>query len=390
MKRLRNVLTILTIVSLLICSVGTFAQTNQVEAKLKEMMQQLKIPGLSVAVVKDGQIVYEKALGLKDIEKNIPLAEDDIFRIASISKSFCATAIMQLVERGKLSLDDDVSDLVGFKVRNPNFLEKKITLRMLLSHTSSLSDKGGYFNFDAIDPAKNNGETKCYGDYEPGTKFLYCNLNYTLIGAIIERASGERFDNYIAKHIIKPLGIYAGYNVDSLDRNKFATLYTYNKAKDTLTESKTAYIANRAIWNNYQMGYSAYSFSPTGGMKISASDLAKVMLMHMNYGIYKGKRILSEKSSKLMQSPSTDTGTGDYYGFAIRVRKSPKLAGNNWLVGHTGSASGLLSAMFYNPDKKFGFVLISTGSVRDTYDIPFEIRKVLVDGINILYENFIK
>lgn len=367
-----------------------FAQQEKAEKELKKMMEQLKIPGLSVAVVKDGKIIYTKALGLKNIEKNTALASDDIFRIASISKSFCATAIMQLVEQKKLNLDDDVSKLVGFTVRNPHFLDKVITLRMLLSHTSSLNDSAGYFTYDAIDPAKNEGSTKCYSDYEPGSQFKYCNLNYNLIGSVIERASGERFDNYIKKHIIQPLGIYAGYNVDSLDRKKFVSLYTYNNKTDELTESKIAYIANRKIWDNYQLGYSAYSFSPTGGMKISAPDLAKVLLMHMNKGIYNGKRIISEESAKLMQAPSTVVDEGAYYGFAIRNIQSTKLAGGNLLIGHTGSASGLLSAMFFNPDKRFGIVLISSGSVRDSVKLPFEMRKVLVDGVNILYDNFLR
>ena len=375
---------------LLMSSQVTYAQADKAEAELKQMMEKLRVAGLAVAVVKDGKISYSNAFGLKNIENNTPLAKDDLFRIASISKSFCATAIMQLVEAKKLSLDDDVSDLIGFRIRNPHFPDKVITLRMLLSHTSSLNDSDGYFNYDMIDPAKNNGKDKCYSNDEPGSTFKYCNLNFTLIGSIIEKASGERFDNYIKKHIIEPLGIYAGYNVDSLDKQKLVSLYTYNKKTDSFTESTKAYMPNRNVWKNYQLGYSAYSFSPTGGMKISAPDLAKVMLMHMNKGTYNGVQIISKNSATQMQTPSTDTGTGDYYGFAIRIRKSPKLAGDHLLVGHTGSASGLYSAMFFNPDKKFGFVIISSGSLPDTYEIPFEMRRVLVDGINILYDNFIK
>lgn len=369
---------------------SSYAQADKAEKELKKMMENLQVAGLSVAVVKDGQIIYTNALGLKNIEKNLPLAKDDIFRIASISKSFSALAILQLVEANKLSLDDDVSDLLGFKIRNPHFPNTPITLKMLLSHTSSINDSAGYFNYDAIDPTKNNGSTKCYSDYGPGTLFKYCNLNYNLIGSIIEKASGERFDNYIKQHILNPLGVYAGYNVDSLDSDKFVSLYTYSKKDQKFTESTRAYMANRAIWNNYQLGYSAYSFSPTGGMKISAPDLAKVMLMHMNKGTYNGVQIISKNHAAEMQSPLVETGTGGHYGYGIRLYQSPKLVGDHLLVGHTGSASGLYSAMFFNPDKKFGFVVISSGSLPDSEELPFTMRKVLVDGMNILYKNFIR
>ena len=186
------------------------------------------------------------------------------------------------------------------------------------------------------------------------------------------------------------MGLNAGYNVDSLDSNKFATLYTYDKKTETFNESKTAYRPNRNVWNNYQLGYSAYSFSPTGGMKISAIDLAKYMTMHMNYGVYKGKRIISETSAKLMQKGVVKVGDEEEYAFAIRRVKSNDIADGNLLVGHTGSASGLYSTMFFNPDKKFGMVLISTGSLPDDHEGAVRFRKVLSEGMNILYRNFIK
>ncbi len=376
---------------LLIC-LGVISQATaqkNATAELKQMMTDLRVVGLSVAVVKEGKIIYSNALGSKNVQKGTSLSTDDVFRIASISKSFCATSIMQLVEAKKLSLSDDISDLVGFKVRNPNYPNKVITLKMILSHTSSLNDSAGYFNFEMIDPSKNNGNVKSYSKYEPGSAYKYCNLNYTLAGVVIERASGMRFDNYVKANIIEPLGLYAGYNVDSLDRKKLASLYAYDKKTDSFSESTKAYLPNRVVWDNYQLGYSAYSFSPTGGMKISAIGLAKYMTMHMYKGVYNGVRIISENSAKLMQTSAVNIGEKDDYGLAIRIRQTPDIAENTYLVGHTGSASGLYSAMFFNPDKKFGFVVISSGSLPDTVG-TIGTRKVLVDAVNILYRNFIK
>ena len=130
------------LIILLVC-LGTtnisIAQADKAEAGLTQIMKDDKVVGFSVAVVKNNKIIYTKSMGMQDIEKNLPLPDKAIFRIASISKSFSATSIMQLIEAGKLTLDDDFSDLVGFKVRNPKFPNTVIILRMIMSHTSSLS-----------------------------------------------------------------------------------------------------------------------------------------------------------------------------------------------------------------------------------------------------------
>ena len=373
---------ILSIIFLLSCSLSVFAQNEKAEADLREIMKKLDVVGLSVAVVKKGDIIYSNSFGLKDIDTKAPLSDSDIFRIASISKSFSATSIMQLREAGKLSLDDDFSDLVGFKIRNPKFPEKVITLRMIMSHTSSINDSQGYFTLDAINPSKNPDWAKCYSDYAPGEGYKYCNLNYNMVGTVIEKLSGERFDNYVKNHILNPLGLYGGYNVDSLDANRFATLHEYDATTKTFKPSPAAYNPRREEIRNYVMGYSTPIFSPTGGMKISATDLAKYMSMHMNMGKYKGKRIMSKKSAKLMQ-----TKVADEEGYALALTNLDDLIPGKMMVGHTGSAYGLYSAMFFHPKEKFGIVVITNGC-NPTYTKG--INDVLRAGVNSLYENFIR
>ena len=186
---LRYYITLLFIVSLFAQS---FGQAQKAEQDLQAIMKQLKVVGLSVAVVKKGEIIYSNSFGLKDIESNAPLTNQNIFRIASISKSFSATSIMQLAEAKKLSLDDDLSKLVGFKIRNPKYPNTIITLKMVMSHTSSINDSQGYFNLDVINPDKNADWAKCYNDYEPGKGYQYCNLNYNMVGTVIEKISRER------------------------------------------------------------------------------------------------------------------------------------------------------------------------------------------------------
>jgi CubicO group peptidase (beta-lactamase class C family) len=363
-----------------VCRQG-YSQPAKAETEIKEMMKELDVVGLSVAVVKKGKIIYNNSFGLKDIATNTPLTNDDIFRIASISKSFSATSIMQLVEAGKLSLDDDFSKLVGFTVRNPKFPQTVITLRMIMSHTASINDSQGYFSLDVIDPSKGAGYTKCYNDYKPGTKYQYCNLDYNMTGTVIERISGERFDNYVRNHVLKPLNLYGGYCVDSLDSNRFATIYDYDSTKK-LVPSPGAYDPRRQEIQNYVMGYSTPIFSPTGGMKISAADLARYMTMHMKHGKYKGVRIISKKSSRIMQSV-----VAEKEGYALAIMHTDKLIPGKKLTGHTGSAYGLYSAMFFNAKEKFGIVVITNGCnpvYKDGYNL------VIRRTVNSLYDSFIK
>jgi len=358
------------------------SQSDQAGAAIKKIMEEAPVTGLSVAVVKNNRIIYNQAFGVKDRETNTPLTTDCLFRIASISKSFSATSIMQLVENKKISLDDDVSDLMGFKVRNPKFPETVITLRLLLSHLSSINDRQGYFTLDAINPAKNPDWAKCYNDYEPGKGYQYCNLNFNMIGTIIEKYSGERFDQYVKQHILDPLGLYGGYCVDSLDKSRFASLYEYNGDSMRFFPSPNAYNPRSAEIAAYTMGYSTPVFSPTGGMKISAPDLARYMMMHMNLGKYKGKRIMSKKSARAMQTPYSEK---EGYGFAIM--NSTKLIPGKHMTGHTGSAYGLYSAMFFNPNEKFGIVVISNGcDIKYSDGFNTVIRKV----VNVLYESLLR
>ena len=337
--------------------------------------------GLSVAVVKKNEIIYNQSFGLKDAATNTPLSNDCVFRIASISKSFSATSIMQLVEAKKLSLDDDISDLIGFKVRNPKYPDVVITFRLVLSHQSSINDSQGYFTLDAINPSKNPDWAKCYNDYEPGSGYMYCNLNYNMIGAIIERLSGERFDQYVRRHILDPLKLYGGYCVDSLDASRFATLYEYNADSGIFTPAPGAYAPRREEIANYVMGYSTPIFSPTGGMKTTTTDLSRYMIMHIKQGRFKGKKIISKKSARLMQSKIAEQ---EGYGFGIHTTE--KLIEGKTMKGHTGSAYGLYSAMYFQPKEKFGIVVITNGCDPAYVD---GFNTVILKTVNCLYDHLI-
>ncbi len=366
------------------CSAPT--REEVAEKELNAIIKENNAVGLAVVAVKDGEIVYNKSFGYKDLENKTPLMNGDIFRIASISKSFTATSIMQLVEQGKLSLDADVSDLVGFKVRNPKYPKVPITVKMLLSHTSSMNDANGYFSINRINPDSSKTWQTAWNDYEPGTAYEYCNLGFNTLGTILERVSGERFDKYIINHILDPLGVYGGYEVLSLDSTKFVKIYSYNSADSSFTHSPGAYATRKAEIENYLFGHSTPIFSPTGGLKISAQDLAKVMMMHMNNGSLDSVKIISPESSAMMQSRVAEkTDEGDAYGFAIRT--SDQLLDGFTMIGHTGSAYGVYTSMFWDKDHKFGFVVMTNGC-NGRRDHNFMSIHREVDAC--LYRNFIQ
>lgn len=353
------------------------------EKDMQAYLDEIQAVGLSCVVVKDNQVVYHHNFGVKNLDTQEPVDDETLWRIASISKSFTATSLLQQVEQGKIALTDDVSDLLGFRVRNPKFPDTPITLEMLLSHTSSINDSQGYWTtIDIINPDLNPDFAKCYNDYEPGSGgYEYCNLNLNLAGTILERVSGERFDQYVVNHVLRPLGLYGGYCVDSLDKSRFAHLYSWDADNQKFVDNyDEAYAPRSEKVANYTMGHDALIFSPTGGMKISGLDLARYMTMHMNYGTTPdGVRIISEESSRDMQMPRSEP---EHYGLNLWLADDyvPGIT----LVGHTGGAYGLSSAMFFHPEDKYGFVIICSGS----HDAEGT-HNVLHQGIQRMYQYFI-
>ena len=344
-------------------------RTNQA---ITDVMNEFQAVGISAAIVKDGKIVYNESFGYKDLKARTPLTNTDVMRIASISKSFTATGLLQLVDKGIISLDDDVSDLIGFKIRNPHHPDVPITLKMILSHTSSIRDKEDYFTLDHLNPAVYGDCIESYFKYKPGEGYCYSNMGLNLAGSILEKVSGVRFDDYVRTNVIHKLGLYGGHNVDSLDNSRIARIYTRRNGE--YVESTGAYRSRANDMHEYKFGYSTPWFSPTGGVKISAHDLAVYMMMHMNYGEYKGVRLISKESAKAMQTPiwTVPTTGEDRYGLCLNefidyLDVEKYNTPGNYPVGHTGGAYGLNSIMIWSPTDGWGIVAMTNGytSVKD-------------------------
>ena len=363
---------------------------EKIRQELRAVMDAHAVTAMSVAVVRGDSIVYLDALGLRSREEHAPAALTDIFRIASISKSFTGVGIMQLVEAGRFSLDDDISPLIGFTVRNPRFPERPITVRMLLSHTSSVYDNPEVDHRRSFDgtiipgTAPEDTVRACYATYAPGARYQYSNRSINLAGAIIEKVSGERFDDYVLNHILRPLEIApASFNVDSLDASRFTAIYANWKGR--LALQPTSYRRSR-LMDDYRLGVDTPGLGPAGGMKLTIRGLAEWMLTLKRGGVgTNGVRVLSEEGVEEMFRKATPERSKINYG--LTVVTSTKLLGIP-MRGHNGSVNGLKSVMMFSPEEDFGIAVVcsSTDNVKNERGA----LSAYADAAEILYEELIR
>ena len=346
-------------------TVDAQSMQDSLSTRLGIIAANLDVAGMSVVVVKKDKIIYSKGFGKRNIAKNLPVDSTTIYRIASVSKSFVAVAVMQLCDQGKMKLTDDIGTLLGYTVRNPRYPNDPITVAMLLSHVSSLTDNDGYSSITSLRSAA------AFANVKPGSYFQYCNLGFSTLGAIVEKISTQRFDLYIRSNILTPLGMAASYNIDDFTADQFANIAAlYRKTGVTWTPQADDYNGVKPAprdLSHYTIGEDAFTFSPTGGVRTSAEDLAKFMMAHMNKGVYNGTRILSEASVLSMHAPKwvfngsngANEGFWNKYGYAFHTAEA--LIPGQLLCGVPGEAYGLLSDMYFSPDSLYGIVFITNG-----------------------------
>ena len=406
------------------------------EQRLSEIAAQKEkeLSSLVCIVFADGEIKFTSCFGsryfdTKNPENNLPVNPDTKFRIASISKTVATLGAMQLVEQGLLDLDKDISNYLGFELRNPNFPGNKITTRMLLSHTSSLRDGETYILpfphhlkefFLPQGLYYENGAHFARPDeqnlLQPGKYFCYCNLNYGVLGTIMEVLSGKRFDRYMLEKVLQPMGIDGSYNVRLFSDEGLNNLGTiYRKCHDDIWDPQFPWTAqidsyqgirparviqvdetvvskkypdfenDEDLLKHYIPGTNGTLFSPQGGLRISVLDLFKIAQLFLNEGEYKGKRIVSSASIKAMLQPqwvynkrlnNGDTCNGQMTEWGLSLKhlfwkfetsQGEKQAG---LWGHFGDAYGLLSSMMFDPERKAGFIYFIGGVGADPEETP--------------------
>lgn len=382
--------------------VGNVKLDNQLAAIAGNVRQPLA--SLSVLAIRHGQPVYQQQFGYRYLppqaEQRLPVTADTLFRIASVSKMMTTLALMRLVEQNKLQLDQDVGIYLGFSLRNPHFPKQAITLRSLLSHTSSLRDAGGYFwgaERSLRDVFTAGGDAMWANNAAPGRYFSYANLNWGVIGTVMEKVTGERFDRLMRRLLLTPMGLRGGYNPAEFspgELNDMATLYRKRPADSETWNPNGPWIAQAddvhvqapvqpAGLDNYMIGSNATIFSPTGGLRISAADMGKVMQMLLAGGRYRGQQLLQPASIALMFTRqwqlAADGGNGDSdqglfraWGLGNQQFDADGARGNGLVAdahfsaaGHLGDAYGLLSAFVLDFANKNGMIYLIGGTGSD-------------------------
>lgn len=364
---------------------------GQMQQAVENITGEYGLMGLSVVAVCDGRIAGEWYTGLRDYERNLPADENTKYRVASISKFVMTTAMMKLYDQKRLDLDADAGEYLGFRLRNPNHPDTPITVRMLLLHTGSLNEGSGYDPF-LMATYNNVGNPPSFSELfvpggryysddmwrkeAPGKYYTYCNANFGLAGTIIERITGQRFEEYIQQTLFIPLGISGSYIAEGVtDINNLAVIYGWEDGKWTPgTDNFKGVMSSPRDFSGYVTGANGAVFSPQGGLRISASELARIMILHMNNGNYEGKRIISKKSIRLMHraqfistaanSDNEEVRAGNR-GLSVQILPESVsgsiLPKGSHFLGHSGSAYGLVSDFYFDPAKKYGFIFITNG-----------------------------
>ena len=392
----------LTLIALAALSSAAQAQTRvqtptETTHALDHVLTQGEVrPLAAIAAVRlrHGQVAYSYYGGFarQSPDGTVPVGPQTLFRIASISKVVTTIGLMELVEQGRINLDHDASDYLGFRLRNPDFPQTPITVRMLLNHTSSIRDGDSYTLppghrisevFDATHKPGDASYHFAHGDgHAPGTWFAYCNLCYGLVGTIMERVSGERFDRYQQTHVLDPLGIDGGYNRATLTHpERLATLYSH---QPTGWNAETDTLPLVQVWDpvalaQYKPGTNGTLFAPQGGLRISMEGLTRLARFMLGHGTLDGKTLLSAHSIALMQTPTWqyDGQNGDCpypiasYGLSMaRLTGARDSSGRETrpykgysgdLAGHLGDAYSLHSGFWYDPATGDGFLFAADG-----------------------------
>ena len=371
-------------------------QSQNIGKDLELLFNDTQLLGLAVSISINGS--HETFnFGVRDVSRNLPITNTTHFRIASISKAFTALAVMKLYDAGIVDLDEDISNYLGYQVRNPNAVTTPITLRMVLSHRSGLQDGAGYANFQnatfSQTPLPNLNELLLPGGNfytpniwrleAPGTYFTYSNLNFGLLGTIIEAVTSERFDVYMKSEILEPLGIDGSFNIQDLtDINELAALYRYqNGTWVPQLDNYEGVMPTPPDLSGYVPGTNGLYFAPQGGLRCTATDLITFLRFLQEEG-NDGTLDITPATLQEMKAIAWDYNgsNGDnYFGLFNRwglglhhanTQSNDRICGVDFgtFIGHPGEAYGLISDAFFTSAGAIQFSILINGS-RNGYEV---------------------
>lgn len=385
----------------------------------------MELSSIVAAVIKEDGTMAEACVGRRYIDSSnssldLPAMANTLYRVASISKIAAGLMAMILVDEGKLDLDLDISEYLGFSLRNPAYPDAAITGAMLLSHVSSIRDIESYSMplggglCDFFTPGGRGWEGGAHfaspddsdSDLEPGRFYTYCNLGYGVLATAMETVTGERFDILVRRRLLEPLGMEAAHNVNLLTDDAFGRLApVYRKERDRVEDPDAPWKAQvddyrgkrpaiacalspgyqPADLEGYQPGTNGTLFSPQGGMRASILDLTRLLRLFIGHGALTGNRIVSEASIRRMMTPAwrhdAALANGDTYhgidrecGLALmHITNDFDQLGSNRLRagggpplwGHHADAYGLHGAIMFDAVQGYGFAYLVGGTSVD-------------------------
>lgn len=372
-----------------------------------EVYEKYKIPGIIMGLAKDGELLWEQGYGYRDLENELPLTTDTVFGIGSVTKSFTCVAIMQLQEAGKLSVHDPVIKYVPeFTTPNEEWT-KQMTIHHFMTHTAGLpplptlfaalkkSMKNDPKPEGAEEQAKETEEVKepvsvdtyeellaymAELDYDllgaPGEEFSYSNDCYALLGTIIERVSGQSYEEYMKEHILSPAGMHNSvFHLEELENHNDVAILYNSQEKDGKT---TVYKSNNP-WD-------APSMRAAGFLKSTVNDMLKYTEIFRNGGKVGAVQILSNESVEQMCTPFIECGPGKYYGYGLMI--TPDFFGYK-LVEHGGAIKGVAAQMNTIPELGLtGMSLTNLGGVPSSELLHIAFKDHLGKSINAQAINF--
>lgn len=322
------------------------ARLAALETELETKRQEYGVPGFSLAVVKDDQVVLMKGFGLRDVERKLPVTPDTLFAIGSASKAFTAMTAMMTVDEGKLVLDDSPKKyLPYFKLRDPE-TDAKITVRDLMCHSSGLNRtdlawiSGTFTRQEMIQIA---GQAKPTAKLRE--KFQYQNVMYVAAGEVVAAAQKQSWEQFVTNRIFKPLGMKVT-NLTKLETERakdYALGYSYIKST-----KETKRLPMRDITR----------IAPAGAINSSAREMAAWVRLMLGGGRFDGKRLVSEKSYAELIKQQMKVSDKIGYGLGWFIRDW----NGHQAYDHGGNIDGFSSMVAFMPDRKLGFVYLSNAN----------------------------